>query len=439
MTALMAAALAMTAACGGSEPEPEPKTGAKPDTAKPDTAKPDTAQPDTAKPVSDKPEPVKKWVTAVDPKPLSGNVKKGLDWLVSHQLEDGGWSQGEESHHMGNSMDKVKDKPNVGDTCAAILALIRSGSTPSDGPYAENIRKGLEYLCGQIKGSDEKSLYVTSVRGTRLQSKLGTYIDTFLASMVLAEVKDRMPDKDGNKRILVALDKVMDKIERNQKVDGTFAGRGWANSLSSSMASKGMNRMAQSGVAVPDAVLSRAEQEAQKGFDGKSFDKSKSAGVELYGAAATLGKVQDSANTNEQKVEELEKQIADPATAPAQRAELEATIARFEANKEALQKTQKAVIDRLGDKRFMAGFGSNGGEEFLSYMNIAESLVVKGGENWEKWDKAITGNLNRIQNQDGSWTGHHCITGRTFCTSAALLVLMADRTPVPAEVASDEK
>ena len=36
----------------------------------------------------------------------------------------------------------------------------------------------------------------------------------------------------------------------------------------------------------------------------------------------------------------------------------------------------------------------------------------------------MTANLNRIQNDDGSWTGHHCITGRTFCTSTALLVLL---------------
>ena len=44
----------------------------------------------------------------------------------------------------------------------------------------------------------------------------------------------------------------------------------------------------------------------------------------------------------------------------------------------------------------------------------------------------MTGNLDRIQNSDGSWSGHHCITGRTFCTSTALLVLMADRSPIPA-------
>jgi hypothetical protein len=45
----------------------------------------------------------------------------------------------------------------------------------------------------------------------------------------------------------------------------------------------------------------------------------------------------------------------------------------------------------------------------------------------------MTANLNRVQNQDGSWSGSHCITGRTFCTSTALLVLMADRTPVPVQ------
>ena len=70
-------------------------------------------------------------------------------------------------------------------------------------------------------------------------------------------------------------------------------------------------------------------------------------------------------------------------------------------------------------------------------MNIGESLVLKGGPDWKKWDASMTENLNRIQNDDGSWTGHHCITGRTFCTSTALLVLLGDRTPVPVQ-AKDE-
>jgi hypothetical protein len=51
----------------------------------------------------------------------------------------------------------------------------------------------------------------------------------------------------------------------------------------------------------------------------------------------------------------------------------------------------------------------------------------------------MTQNLDRIQNGDGSWSGHHCITGRTFCTSTALLVLMADRAPVPVQAKGDAK
>lgn len=62
-------------------------------------------------------------------------------------------------------------------------------------------------------------------------------------------------------------------------------------------------------------------------------------------------------------------------------------------------------------------------------MSIGESLVLEGGDAWKAWDKSISDNLYRVQNRDGSWTGHHCITGRTFCTAAALLVLMVDCAP----------
>jgi hypothetical protein len=86
-----------------------------------------------------------------------------------------------------------------------------------------------------------------------------------------------------------------------------------------------------------------------------------------------------------------------------------------------------STVGRLKDPAFVAGFGSNGGEEFLSYMLVSESLRAEGGKAWEDWDTQMSVNLARVQNDDGSWTGHHCITGRNFCTAAALLVLMADR------------
>src|SRR5688572_18388428 len=133
-------------------------------------------------------------------KPLSDNVKKGLTWLAKSQLEAGGWGQGEESAQMGGE-GKLKASPNVADTCMAVMAFIRSGNTPSEGEFKNNSLRAVAFICAQIEESDEKSLFITNLRGTRTQSKLGQYIDTFLAAQVLAEVKNQMPDESTTKRV----------------------------------------------------------------------------------------------------------------------------------------------------------------------------------------------------------------------------------------------
>lgn len=373
-----------------------------------------------------------KWAPAVKPKPLSDNVHRGLQWLVKHQLESGAWGQGEESVQMGGGA-KMKDVQSVADTCIAATALVRSGSSPSQGPHETSLRAAVKFVCSEVEQSDADSLYITKTRGTRVQGKLGPYIDTFMACMLLSEVQEKMPNDEENERVSIALDKVLHKMQKNQKEDGTWDNRGWAATLSQSVAVKGLNRAAQAGRPVSDQVRERAEEYSRKQFDkkSKSFSKDGAAGVSLYGAASSLGALQESVNTNDQEEAELNGDAPEGTPAPPPSKEVQDKLERFKAAKEDLAAARKAVVEKLQDKRFVAGFGSNGGEEFLSYMSIGESLVVAGGEDWEKWDKAISENLNRIQNEDGSWTGHHCITGRTFCTSAALLVLMVDRTPVP--------
>jgi hypothetical protein len=400
----------------------------------------------------------KTWTTAIEPKPLSRNVKKGLDWLVEHQLPGGGWGQGEESAQMRGN-ESLKDTPNVADTCIAVLALIRSGSTPREGLYRDAIVKGVRYVRHQVDESDSQSIAVTQVQGTRVQQKLGPNIDTFLASMLLAEVKGRMPDDSSAQAADLALQKVLGKIERHQKHDGTFDGQGWAPILAQAMCGKGINRARQAGARVSDMALARAENGAKLAFQasrpapaggagtgatsgrltamgGMMGGMGGAAGVELYSRAASIGVLQDSVNTNKVVAEGLRDKAANSADQN-ERVRAKRQLAQIADVEKVQREAQAAVVSRLGDRQFIAGFGSNGGEEFLSYMNIAESLVVKGGDEWKRWDSEMTENLDRIQNDDGSWSGHHCITGRTFCTSTALLVLLADRTPVPRQVKAD--
>ena len=78
----------------------------------------------------------------------------------------------------------------------------------------------------------------------------------------------------------------------------------------------------------------------------------------------------------------------------------------------------------------MTGFGSIGGEEFFSWLSVSESLRRTGGAEWQKWNSDMKAKLIKLQNEDGTWAGHHCITGRVAVTSAAILLLTADREPV---------
>ncbi|MBC8106743.1 MAG: hypothetical protein H7Z14_09155 [Anaerolineae bacterium] len=366
----------------------------------------------------------------ITPKELSANVKKGLDRLVNTQLESGGWGQGEEAANMGAGDNQPRDVANVADTCAASLALMRAGSTASDGPHAKNVQRAIEFVCTEVEASDYESLDVTQLKGTRLQSKLGPHIDTFMTALLLAEVRNSMPDAATRQRVENALEKVLAKIGKNQKDDGSFVQGGWAPVLAQGMCAKAINRAAQNGAKVDEQVRERAEKYAQGQYDekSKSFGAGGSAGIALYAASANLGAMKDSDDTNVRLETALREQAASPATAPAQRQAAQDKLQLIDNNRREMVAARGAVAEQLADARFLAGFGSNGGEEFLSYMNIGETLIATGGDAWEKWDKSITENLSRVQNEDGSWSGQHCITGRTFCTAAAIMTLTVDRT-----------
>ena len=372
------------------------------------------------------------WKHAVKAKSLSSQVNQGLDWLVAHQLPGGGWGQGDESAQMRASMEKMHDVANVADTAMAVLALMRSGSTPAQGAHSAPVRRGIEYILSEIEASDEESLYVTQTRGTRVQGKIGTYVDTFTSLIVLTEAKGTMATEKENRRLQAALSKVLRKIERNQQQDGTWDNQGWAPVLTQSMAAKGLNRAAQAGEDVDEGALRKVETQAQGKFDARSgsFEASGSAGIGLYAGAANVATQRDSVTTRKSKRGDLQRELQRAST-PAERSAVQTKLAENDRAEQATLAAEQSLLTQLDNPTFIQGFGNNGGEEFLSYMLVSEAMASKGGDDWKAWDAKITNLVNKVQNGDGSWTGHHCITGRTFCTAAALLVLMADRAPVP--------
>jgi hypothetical protein len=412
--------------------------------------------------------------TRPQPAPLTENVNKAAAWLIKNQLKSGAWGQGDESTQMGAGMETIRATPNVADTCMAVMALYRVGNTPRTGEFKENMRAALNFVCDQIESADDKSLSVTSLAGTRTQMKLGTYIDTFMAAQALAEIKGQMPDEGSAKRVENALAKVIHKIEINQKGNGQWVNVGWATTLAQAQAAKALNVAVQNGANVDEAVRGRAEEYARADFRGQAGNSGTSAsepvfvkaadmtpaasagpmviggsfaggfsasthpsadnaGVALYSSGGQIAAMQASANSNNMLKFRLNSIVNSSSTQPAEKLAAQAELKRFADNEADLAAAQKDVLQRMQDKQFVAGFGSNGGEEYLSHLNIGESLFLKGGDDWNTWNKTMTANIERVQNGDGSWSGDHCITGRTFCTAAALMVLTIDRAPAPVE------
>lgn len=446
---------------------------------------------DTPKPVVVKPTATAvdrcQGITAVDPKPLSEAVKKGLKWLGNQQNDDGGWSQGGGWRTGGDNGGRkegkeVQDPSDVGNTCIAVLALVRAGNTATEGEYKDNVRKGLKYICEQVGKSNDKDLYITDVRNTQIQSKIGPFADTFLGALVLAELKGKAGDDE--KKLATALDKTLGKMAKNQQADGTFAGNGgWAPVLSQGVANKALARAKLNGATVDDQVFARATKQTRAalsgtaepakiaakaptvlGFaipmsspavealalgvgraEGPRFARSGpfeaggiggagDAGVPLYSRGQALGNTQDVLNGIKFDAEAAKKIIADPKATAADKKAAELKVKEAEELTKEANKAQTEVAGRIRDRAFVGGFGSNGGEEFLSFLNISEMLVIKANKEWKDWDGQMQEGLNKAQDKDGSWSGHHCITGKTFCTSTALLVLLADRTQFPADV-----
>ncbi len=346
--------------------------------------------------------------TAANPK-LAGNspeaVQKGLRLLVSTQGRDGGWGQdggetsfvrtGERLEHSGN---------DVANTAVAVLALLHAGHTPDRGQYAANSRRGLEFILASIERSPVEGLAVTNARDTQIQRKLGPFIDTFLSSMLLSELDKKVQDQRLAARVRAGLRKCVAKIEQNQQQDGSWnSSGGWAPVIGTSMASRSLNKAKDSGFAVNAAVMDRVDKYTRENL---AYSGAKPASSDTPRGRPTG---------------------AAPPVALYQGAQALEQLTRTEASRKANANEIRQMTSQLSDAGYVRGFGSMGGEEFFSYLNISESMKRAGGKPWHDWNEKIKAQLVELQNQDGTWAGHHCITGRVSVTAAAILTLMVDR------------
>ena len=344
------------------------------------------------------------------PAPMSTAVDKGARWLASVQGADGGWGQDGGEPSSARPGERLESSGNdVANTAVAALALLQAGRQ-----YEPQVERALAFILQQIEASPTDGLAITNRQGTQIQRKLGPCIDTFLSSMLMSQLDGRASTPALNARVRKALQKTVAKIEKHQQSDGSWniAG-GWAPVLGTSMASRSLFEAQNRGVAVDAAVLKRAEDYTVIALSAPPPPAAPVAagGVSAgrMGGAASAAPVEAAGVALYQSAQALEQ------------------LSRTTADRVQNAKQISAIQGQLSNAAFVGGFGSMGGEEFFSYLNISDSMKRIGGDAWSKWHADITQKILGLQNSDGTWAGHHCITGRVAMTSAAILNLTVDR------------
>lgn len=359
------------------------------------------------------------------PEIVEAAIKKGLVWTDKAQGNDGGWGAG--SHYNQGVMDPHAVTSDPATTSLVAMSLLRTDNTLTKGEYSKNLKNATEFLLKEVENCPDNQPYLTKLENTQPQIKLGRNIDVILTAQFFTNIlRYDINDVQLKKRIEKALDKCIARIQKGQANDGSWQDGGWAPVLQSALANNALENAEDVGRKVDTVVLNRSRQYQNGNFDTKTNAAvtGSAAGVMLYSLSSTtrasakeakkaqdaVEKAKSEGKIKDDKVTEVNLRAAGMGAAEAKQ-----LVTAYSINQASQQQALREDV--------MRGFGNNGGEEFMSFLMTGESIMMKGGNDWKKWYDMISGKLVNIQNQDGSWNGHHCITSPVFCTATCLLIL----------------
>jgi hypothetical protein len=278
--------------------------------------------------------------------------EKGLEFLARSQNEQGAWN------------DSVGNEAGVVGLCVA--AFLAHGEDPVNGPYAKNIRKGLDYILSQ---QNDKNGYIGS----------SMYNHAF-ATKALAEAYGVV----DNPKIAPALKKAVDLILSSQKRNRLGAWRYTPDSRDADTTVTGCQMVTlfaarNAGIAVPDEAIRKGlsylnnnrSNDGSYGYTSPSGGKATLTAIGML--CLSLAKEEDSKG--------------------------------FQASLEYLKKN----LD-YRDRYYPYYF-----EYYMS-----QALFHADDATWREWNARNIRYLSTIQNPDGSFPGNQ---GPSFNTAGALLSL----------------
>lgn len=306
------------------------------------------------------------------------SIEKGTAWLIKALNPDGG---------AGEDIGSTSD---VACTGVVGVALLSQGQTPLEGVHRKRQKRLGEFLVRRVETmAGTGALQKTP---SQIDFDLGPYATHFFATICLSQM---MGETAGTIRYMRALRRLEKYISSNQKRNGSWGSDAWAPLLATACGWVSLRAANFAGISVSGTsqkagdYLVKNMPQIGRVWGGDSWYH------RLYGTAAGLRVLYAQGRDQEKKAQ-----------------------------------TALGDILALVEKSNRA-FGGAGGEEYLTFHYLTEMLMQKGGEDWQRWYPNVRDKLIRVQNRDGSWTGHHCITSRTFSTACALMTLSAPNRFLP--------
>jgi hypothetical protein len=310
------------------------------------------------------------------------------------------------------------------------MALLRLGEKPEGTLHSNAVMNAVNFLLTSIEQSPDNALNITILTGTQPQVKLGQNIDVILTSQCLTNIMHHVNDNSPMYRKLKnAIQKCVTKIEKAQDNNGATKGGGWAPVLQSAFAVNALELAEANDIKVDSVKLTEARNYQKKNYTPGTAVSADAAGVLLYSVS---GNARATARET-RKVKEVLKdakakgKIDDEKAVTADNLQKAGLSVNEAQELVTTYKMNGYANKRAQDGDVITGFGNNGGEEFVSFLLTGESLIIGGENEWIKWYENTSTILANIQNGNGSWQGHHCITSPVFCTATCLLILGIDK------------
>lgn len=306
------------------------------------------------------------------------SIRKGLDWVANQQKALGHWIANTNSYPTAM-------------TALGATALLCSGSTTIQGPYAPNIRKAVDYL---VSRSRENGLIGDPTTDNRY-----TYGHGF-SMLFLSQVLGEEEDEDRRKELIEVLQKAVKFSADAQTPSGGWGyvsakdGNNFDEGSTTITQVQGLRGCRNAGIAVPESVIERAKKYIYgcKNADGGISYSSRNRGTSRPAiTAAALAALYNAGDYDSKQVPEM------------------------------LAFCRKNLNDIGGGARSF-------GHWHYTYLYYSQVVYRQGPDEWTPFRDKLYARIVNEQQDVGRWDGN---IGPIYVTACNLIILQLDKAFLP--------